>query len=265
MFFHEYTCPEIFDYIEEAGCSGIEFWVETPHFWIRGQPLDEISACITNHPNLAPITIHAPVLDLNPCSINEDVADISLMYALRAIEIGERLDATVVTFHPGRRTAKRTPSEADYLRFEHYITALSEYSQRSSLRLAMENMEPKVNSLLCTPESAEELLDREPWLYLTLDIAHALASSRKDTEAYIEKCIGRIANVHISSSKGEARHLPIFGDGDVAFILDKLRDYGYDGVLTLEIEDRNFTHDLCTEEKVAVIERDITLLKRYFD
>ena len=265
MFFHEYSCPEIFDYIEEAGCSGIEFWAETPHFWIRGHPIDEVSACIANHPVLAPITLHAPVLDLNPCSINEDVAEISLKYALWAIEIGERLGAAVVTFHPGRRTAKRSPSEADYLRFDHYIAALGEWSKRHSIRLAIENMESKVNSLLCTPESVRELLDREPWLYFTLDISHALASSRKDTATYIEMCIDRIVNVHVSSSKGDARHLPIFGDDDAAYILDTLRDFGYDGVLTLEIEDRNFAQDLSSEEKIAVIARDIALLHQYFE
>jgi sugar phosphate isomerase/epimerase len=265
MFFHEYSSPEIFDYIEEAGCSGLEFWVETPHFWVRGQPIDEIRSCIADHPNLSPITVHAPVLDLNPCSINDDVAKISLRYALQAIEIGERLDATVMTFHPGRRTAKRTPSEADYHRFEHYIDTLREYGRRSPLRLAIENMEQKVNSLLCTPASAEELLEREPWLYFTLDIAHALASSRDDTIAYIENCFDRIVNIHISASRGDARHLPIFGDDDVAFVLENLRDYGYDKVLTLEIEDRNFTQDLCTEEKIAVIERDIAVLHKYFE
>ena len=59
MFFHEYPCDHIFDYVAEAGLDGLEFWVETPHFWLRGLPEDDLAGCIIDHPELMPITVCA--------------------------------------------------------------------------------------------------------------------------------------------------------------------------------------------------------------
>jgi len=117
----EYTCSEIFDFTESAGCNAIEFWLETPDFWLHGLPVDALTKIIAEHPTLSPVNIHSPVMDLNPCSINPDVADISITHTVRAVEIAESLNASVITIHPGRRTAKRKVSEIDYERFNRYI------------------------------------------------------------------------------------------------------------------------------------------------
>ena len=107
MFFHEYPMDEGFDAVERAGLDSIEFWVETPHFWLNGHPVGELEACLRDHPGFAPVNVHSPILDLNPCSINPRVAQATLAYAAEAIELAERIGAGVVTMHPGRRTAKR--------------------------------------------------------------------------------------------------------------------------------------------------------------
>ena len=44
MFFHEYTTPEIFSFVAQSGLDGIEFWLETPHFWLRDIPVGEVIA-----------------------------------------------------------------------------------------------------------------------------------------------------------------------------------------------------------------------------
>lgn len=265
MFFNEYPVDQIFDYAEEAGCSGIEFWVETPHFWLRGLPVDEIRACIREHAALAPLTIHAPVLDLNPCSINSDVAEISQEWAVRAVEIAAATGAETVTLHPGRRTAKRAPSATDFERFEHYINRIRKSAGAVDLRIAIENMEPKINSLLCTPKDVHELLLHEPWLCFTLDIAHAMAGPAEDVGAYIACCHERLVNVHVSAIADGRMHLPVAGNSRVKGILEILRDTGYDQNLTLELEDLNFGHDLSSEEKVALLSREIEWLRRIFE
>jgi sugar phosphate isomerase/epimerase len=264
MFFHEYSSDMIFDFIEEAGCSGIEFWVETPHFWLQELPVEEIQSLLPDHPRLLPLTVHSPILDLNPCSINPAVAAVSIHYALRAIEIADQLGATVITVHPGRRTAKRVPGPADYLRFEYYLDLLREHAQKSSVHIAMENMEAKVNSLLCTPLDARELLERESWLDFTLDVAHALSTSRSEVIEYIDLCHERLVNVHISAVDNGMVHLPAAGNEDVGSVLALLGDYGYSGYLTLEIEDRNFDHDLSSEEKITLISHEVAFLEKYF-
>jgi len=101
-------CDHIFDYVAEAGLDSLEFWVETPHFWFRNSPKTSLHSVSLIHPELSPINVHAPSLDLNPCSVNPRVARISVDFAIEAIRMAGRVGADVVTVHPGRRTANAT-------------------------------------------------------------------------------------------------------------------------------------------------------------
>jgi sugar phosphate isomerase/epimerase len=260
MFFHEYTSPEIFSFVSQAGLDGIEFWLETPNFWLRDLPVNDVLACRKNHPELSTITVHAPILDLNPCSINPEVAEVSIHYAVRSITIAEQLGAHVLTLHPGRRTAKRPPGEADFARFERYLAAIRNAALKNTLKISMENMEPAVNSFLCTPERVRQLLDDEPWLFFTLDISHSLAKSSEEPIRYIELCHRRLANVHISRVQGKTQHLPLDQSPVIAGIMASLRDHGYEGCLTLEIDDLNLGKSLSAEEKIALLARDCVFM-----
>ncbi|QYZ78711.1 sugar phosphate isomerase/epimerase [Methanofollis formosanus] len=253
MFFHEYPVDEIFSSIEEAGLTGVEFWVETPHYWLRGRPLPELEAAVRAHPALAPLTIHAPVLDLNPCSINPRVAAASRQYAVEAVELAGAVGADVVTVHPGRRTARRPPSRYDYEHFETYLARLRQAAGGTGVKVAIENMEPKVNSLLCTPEGMREVLDANPWLWFTLDVAHAMAVSNDEVFRYLDLCGDRLANVHLSMAADRQRHLPVAGSPQACAVVRALEERGYRGPLTLEIEDQSFSHPLSLEEKVTVL------------
>ncbi len=253
MFFHEYPLGEIFDFIAEAELDTVEFWVETPHFWLREQPVSELGACIEAHPGFSPLTIHGPILDLNPCSINPKVAAVSVQYTLAALELAEAVGADVLTVHPGRRTAKRPPSAPDYRRFDHYIRKLDDAAQGKKVRVAIENMERKINSLLCTPETVREILDREPWLWFTLDVSHAMGESVEEVFSYIELCGDRLATVHLGKADGGTMHLPVSGSARIASVLHRLADDGFDGTITFEIEDMNFVHDLSSEEKILFL------------
>ncbi len=256
MFFHEYTSPEIFRFVSQAGLDGIEYWLETPHFWLRGLPVEELRSCHALHPELSTLTVHAPILDLNPCSINPEVAEVSIQYAASSIAIAQQLGARVLTVHPGRRTAKRPPGEADFARFEHYLSALRKEAGHNSIRIGMENMEPAVNSFLCTPERVRQLLDDEPWLSFTLDVSHALAKCDEEPLRYIELCHDRLVNVHLSRKQGKTLHHPLEKSPLMATVMHALADAGYAGPVTLEIDDLNFPNPLSAEEKIAVLSRD---------
>jgi sugar phosphate isomerase/epimerase len=261
MFFHEYTVNEIFSFVSRSGLNAMEFWLETPHFWLRGLPVDEVISCRDNHPGIATLTVHSPILDLNPCSINPEVADISVEYAVRSIAIAGQLGAHVLTVHPGRRTAKRPPSDADFVRFDHYVSVLRDAAKRNSLKIGMENMEPVVNSLLCTPERMRTLLDEEPWLFFTLDVAHAMAKSDMEVIRYIELCHDRLVNVHISRFDHGKAHFPLERQASMATVMESLKDHHYDGCLTLEIEDLNLGRTLSYNEKIALLAGDCTFMQ----
>jgi sugar phosphate isomerase/epimerase len=260
MFFHEYTVPEIFSYISRSGLDGIEFWLETPHFWLRDLPVHEVVACRQQHPELTSLTVHAPILDLNPCSINPDIAEVSVEYTVRSLALASQMGAGIVTVHPGRRTAKRPPGEADYARFARYIEALREAAMKDSIRVCMENMEPVVNSLLCTPGRMRELLDDEPWLFFTLDVSHALAKSEDEPCRYIELCHDRLVNVHLSRAEGKTLHLPLAKSPVIARIVSSLRDHRFNGSLTLEIEDLNFGRPYTADEKIGLLAQDCAFM-----
>ncbi|WAC04518.1 MAG: sugar phosphate isomerase/epimerase [Methanoregula sp.] len=261
MFFHEYACEEIFSYVSASGLTGIEVWIETPDFWLRNCPVDEMNGCIKNHPEIPSVTVHAPILDLNPCSINPTVAAVSIDYIVRSIRLAECLGAGVLTVHPGRRTAKRPPSDADFIRFDRYISILREKAGKTGIMISMENMEPLVNSLLCTPERMRELLDAEPWLYFTLDVSHAMSRRPDDLFTYIELCGDRLANVHLSRVENKHLHLPLDYHPDMERVVGAIRDCGYTGPLTLEIEDLNFSHPLTAQEKIAILISDRIFLE----
>jgi sugar phosphate isomerase/epimerase len=262
MFFHEYTIPEIFMFVSKSGLDGMEFWLETPHFWLRDMPVQEVVACRNGHPELKTFTVHAPVLDLNPCSLNPEVAEVSVAYTVRSLALAGQMGAGVLTVHPGRRTAKRPPGEADVARFSHYIDVLREAAKRDSIRVCMENMEPAVNALVCTPERMRELLDDEPWLSFTLDVAHALSKSEEEPLTYIELCHDRLVNVHISRTEAKVLHLPLAESPVIANVLEALREAGFDGSLTLEIEDLNLGRPYTSTEKIALLAQDCAFMHR---
>jgi sugar phosphate isomerase/epimerase len=262
MFFHEYTSREIFSNVSKAGLDGIEYWLETPHFWLRDLPAEEVIACRKAHPEIATFSVHAPVLDLNPCSINPDVAEISVASTVRSLAMAQVLGAGVLTVHPGRRTAKRPPGDADIARFDHYMAKLRDAALKDTVIVALENMEPAVNSLICTPERMREVLDAEPWLRFTLDTSHALAASEETVMEYIDLCADRLANVHLSRA-GEGRlHLPLDRSPVIARILESLRNHHYRGALMLEIDDLNFAQPLSAEEKCAVLSKDLSFMRK---
>jgi sugar phosphate isomerase/epimerase len=262
MFFHEYTSQEIFSNVSRAGLDGIEFWLETPHFWLRDLPADEVIACHRAHPEITALSVHAPVLDLNPCSINPDVAEVSVNWAARSLAMAQSLGAGILTVHPGRRTAKRPPGEADRARFDHYISALREAALKDTVIVAMENMEPAVNSLICTPERMREVLDTEPWLKFTFDTSHALAASESTAMEFIDLCGERLANVHLSRAGDGRLHLPLDHSPVIARILESLRDHHYRGALMLEIDDLNFQKPLSAGEKCAILARDLSFMRK---
>jgi sugar phosphate isomerase/epimerase len=264
MLFHEYPCDYIFDYVSESGLNSLEFWIETPHFWIRNRPEDELVACIGAHPELTPIIVHAPSLDLNPCSINPRVAEVSVEYTLEAIELAERMGAGVVTVHPGKRTAKRPPSAYDFERFERYIARLRDAVRGRRVKVAIENLEPRINALLYTAEGTAEVLEREPWLSFTLDMGHAMMTSFDEAIRFIDLCSDRMVNVHVSALRNGRPHYPIHDDPAASRVLGELADRGYDGYLTLELEDMVFENTLTSEEKIVLLMQELEALEKIF-
>ncbi len=265
MFFHEYRIGEILSAVTSAGLDSVEFWVETPAFWLEGLPEEELVLARETFPVMEKATLHAPILDLNPTSVNPSVAEISVRYVCDSVRLAARTGFPLVTVHPGRRTAKRPPGPADLARFDRYIRALEEASRESGVSVAMENMEKRVNGLVCTPGAMRELLDAEEWLSFTLDLSHALADGPGVASRYLDLCGERLVNVHVSACREKKMHLPPSGDREVSAILDHLSGSGYSGHLTLEIEDLALGKALSFREKIALLAHESEFLRSFFE
>lgn len=183
----------------------------------------------------------------------------------RAIAIAEQINARAVTIHPGRRTAKRPVSLADKRRLAHYLSEVYTCSTSSGVLVALENMETKINSLLPTPQDLIVLLEKEPWLSFTLDIAHTFAGNTDEAAEYIEHLYNRIAVVHVSACVNDRMHCRAKDNSDVAQVLTLLAECGYTGPLILEIEDLTFQPDLPLSKKIEIIADETAWIRTFFE
>lgn len=252
MFLHEYQPQEIFAAMHTAGLDHIEFWMETPEFWMQGADVRVLEDLLGRYPEFAPLAMHAPVFDLNPCSFNPGVAQLSAEYTCTAIELLEQLGGGVLTVHPGKRTAKRPVGPLDKCRLAAYLDRIGNAAFDTSVTVAIENMPPAVNAQLVTAEEMRSVLDEYAWLAFTWDYAHAQAAG--DPFAFPRICGDRMVNIHASS--GVRMHAPLAGSAEGDALVRILQEIRYDGLVTFELEDLNFAKVLTLAEKTAVLRRE---------
>jgi len=249
MFLWDLDPKGMADVVAEAGLEGIEFWAETPWYWEGGRREEQAEEIKRELKGLR-TTLHAPVMDLNPSSYNDLVCQATITESLRAIDLAEFLGAEVVTIHPGKRTAKRPAREAERQKFRRYLDACLDRAEEKGMLLALENLEPAPWNICADPEEMNQFLDELP-IGMTLDISHATPPLSKAI-AFVEILEDRILNVHVSATRDGVRHLPT-SDGSVDKVLVTLRDAGYEGPLTLELDDKKFPTTLSKEDKVRVL------------
>ncbi|HJJ66424.1 MAG TPA: sugar phosphate isomerase/epimerase [Methanocorpusculum sp.] len=252
MFFHSYKTPEIFAAMNKAGLNSVEFWMETPEFWMAGADIDELLEEKKRYPHLFPIAMHAPIFDLNPCSFNPKVAELSADCTLECIEMLEALGGGIVTIHPGKRTSKRPITHLDKERFHHYLGRLSDAAGKN-VQIALENMPPAVNAHITTAPEMSEVLDEYSWLYFTFDYAHAQAAG--EPFSFVELCRDRMVNIHASLGRTGKMHSPLAGTKEGEELKKVLSKIGYTGRVTYEFEDLNFG-ELTLEEKTAILTKE---------
>ena len=254
MFLYEYTLDKIGEAIEKAGYDGVEFWVETPHFWIdRDENKLEF---IINFNN----AVHSAVLDLNPASINHQVKEITIKEGLFSIYIAKKIKADLVTFHAGRRSAAREPVDVDYKSLHDYVRVMEKYAKIKDIKISIENSENGINHLCKTPEEIMEFVNSYN-ISFTFDVNHALKN--KNADEFIELLFDKIENVHVSSFDKNGKHVSARKDDSVAKILRELADQGYDKILTVELDDLGYGN-MGFEEKIDELKKEKEFLERVF-
>ncbi|MCL7413532.1 MAG: sugar phosphate isomerase/epimerase [ANME-2 cluster archaeon] len=263
LFLWDYTIDNIIEILVEAGIENVEFWAETPDFWQQRHEggavkhLKDALSVLTER-----CTVHAPILDLNASSYNEHVCEVTIKETLWAIDLARKLDASVLTVHPGSRTVHRPPTPADWDRFYHYLTVTTRCAVDASITMALENLTPRVQSMCYEPVQMAKVLGMYPNLMMTLDIPHALQVDVDNAIEFIEHMGARIVNVHVGDVQNGTPHLPghIVRNPQTSNVLGILKRSGYDSDLTIEIDDKLLVRKQSREDKVLLLVNE----KNYF-
>ena len=266
LFLWEYPVCDIMDILQKAGINSVEFWAETPFFWMDrnnettvAQLIEAISVMTQG------CTLHAPVMDLNPSSYNDLVHEATLKETLWSIELASILRARVVTIHPGKRTAHRKPTNEDWEKFMKYLEISFKKAKSSGVNLSLENSMPGVQSMCSDPGEMKEVLDQFPGLFFTFDVVHACLNSPQTAISFINDLGDKIINVHIGAPHNGKPHFPAHHEKKMDIILQLLRDSGYKGDLTIEIDDKIYQGQLTREEKIKELISERKYLKSIFN
>lgn len=251
MFLYEYPLDRIVKAVELSGCDGLEFWVETPDFWIdrRIERLYEIKEYIG--------AIHGAIFDLNPCSVNQHVVEATVKENLFAVNIASKLDR-VLTIHAGKRSALREPVEEDHEALQRYFRILKKYGEIKNAIILLENSEPHIN-YLC--KDYEEVIGyaKKFGFGITLDVNHAMKNG--DLWKYLES-VELIKNLHVSSYDEKGRHTTARNDERVKKFLWEIRDTGYEGLITIELDDLSYG-EMTYEDKIEELKKEREFLEKF--
>jgi sugar phosphate isomerase/epimerase len=253
------------DIMLQAGIKSVEFWAETPFFWLDRNDkacVSKLKKAISTMPQGC--TLHAPVMDLNPSSYNNLVYEATIKETLWSIELGKIVGARDVTIHPGKRTAHRKPTDMDWEKFERYLGICLEKAKSMNVNLSLENSMPGVQSMCSNPKEMKEVLDNFPGLFFTFDIVHAFLNSRKTALSFIDELGDRIINVHVGAPHNGKPHYPAHYEKKMEIVLQRLRDIGYNGDLTIEIDDKTYPAQLSRENKITELIREREYLESIF-
>jgi len=250
------------DILLEAGINSVEFWAETPFFWM-GRNDETAVAELIESISIMPkgCTMHAPVMDLNPSSYNDLVHEATISETLWSLELARIIGARVVTIHPGKRTAHRKPTNEDWEKFMKYLEISTSKARSLGIDLSLENSMPGVQSMCSNPGEMKEVLGRFKGLFFTFDVVHAFLNSPHIALSFIDELGDKIKNVHIGAPHDGKAHYPIRYEKKMDIVLQRLRDSGYKGDLTIEIDDKVYPGALSRDDKI----KELTDERKYIE
>lgn len=265
LFLWEYSVYDIMEMLLETGIKSVEFWAETPDFWkdrhdtMALAVLDEALSMMPDG-----CTLHAPVLDLNPASINDNVHEMTIKETFWSLDLAKNIGARVVTIHPGRRTVHRAPTNDDRGKFLKYLKACKEKADRLKVQLSLENSMPGIQNMCVTPDEIKRVLEIFPGLLFTFDVVHAFIASPKIAFSFIEELSDKMINLHIGAPHDGKPHYPSYLKKNMEPLLIALKDLGYAGDLTIEIDDKTYSKQLSREDKIKELIRERKYLESIF-
>ncbi len=266
LFLWEYSVYDIMEILLEAGIKSVEFWVETPDFWkdrhdlIAWAALEEAISMMPDG-----CTLHAPILDLNPASYNDYVHEATIKETLWSLELANTLEARAVTIHAGKRTVHRIPTNEDWNKFLKYLRICKKKADDLNLALSLENSMPGISRMCSKPDEMKDVLGEFPELFFTFDAMHAFIQSSEVALSFINELGDRIINVHVGAPHDGTQHYPSHRQKNMGVVLHALRDSGYSGDLTIEIDDKAYSTPMSRDDKIRELVEERKYLGSIFN
>jgi len=158
----------------------------------------------------APVTVHAPFIDLNPGALDSYVLKATRNRFFETVTAAKVLSAEVIVFHTGYHPQKIDPFYKSW--FERALETFSEVSSIWNGKIALENVFDR------NPENLKNFIENLPEnVGVCLDVGHMNLFSEVPVSEWFDSLGERIYEFHIHDNAGrEDSHLPI-GEGNVNF------------------------------------------------
>jgi len=181
------------------------------------------------------LTVHAACLHVK----EQNEIPTAVYYGKVSADFAHQLSAPVLVIHSNIN--RRLPADLRQKFLAEIFSELRPYAEKLRLKLALENLSYASTGFGKNIDELEEVIRAigGDALGVTLDFCHAEATGQ--TTRLLNKYHERLCNIHISNRahtpfKEETQNLRAF--------LSKLKDYGYDGPLTIELNRK------CTIEEI---------------
>lgn len=223
----EFELEKTLDFIENLGIEYAELVHQYPTEFISQETLESYSL---------KYSIHAPFMDVNIASLQEQTRLNSIVQIKTSIDLANEINANAVVVHPG--VTSFLPNK--YFKKEVYefanesIKEIGDYAKDLGVLATIENM-PNFESMIYQNIVDLNQLLVENEMYMTLDIGHANHVGYAPDEMIFDS----IKHVHVHDNLGDDdSHLPL-GEGsiDLKYIINTLESKNYDGIYILEVND----------------------------
>ncbi|MEN6313374.1 MAG: TIM barrel protein [Clostridiaceae bacterium] len=256
-----YPVEYFLDSVKRFGFANIELFGALPHFYIEDVD-DELIGRVTAGCRQRGLNIvsYTPAQGAYPVSISIDektARSRSIRMAKKSIETAEKLGAATMLISPGFGYQNQ-PHEARWYLCREALEELAEHAQAHNIILMIEPLTPTTSNVINTSEQSAKMIAEvgSPNLKSMMDIG-VMNFMGESVDSYFANLGENLAYIHFTDGPG--MHVAL-GDGTFPMVdyLKQIRQHGYHGYLSFEINDKRYLRDpdSATQKNVSWLKKN---------
>lgn len=226
---------------KRIGYDYIELWGGRPHAYaadLATGEIDGVKKLIDQYE--MPVKVYTPEHNAYPYNYmigSEYQRKDALKYLKTAISMGKELGASytlISTGHAGYTASKREI----WNRLIFSLKELADFAANMDHKIVLESLTGFETNVCSTAGDVKEVLDEihSPYLLGMCDIVVPFIE-QEPAMSYFEKLGDKCAHLHLVDSDGSSETHVLPGDGQIPLpeLLAEIKEYGYDGMATIEL------------------------------